>query len=255
MLRFESRGGGGLRLVLLPGAACGPDVWEPLAEALAPAGYALEIGVVAGFGAEPPAPETSWSALRASLLAHLSDGPPAILVGHSLGGALALDAARDAAVPGVVLIESGPRLGPLVYRTDSLALQRQRAADMIASAEDGDAFLALLVASMSPMFVSERAFERVAREAGLSEPRVVAELLAALVELDFEPPAIPTLHLVGGAGAPAQIDAFGAQVDRAEVFRVPGARHFPMVEAPDATAAAIRDWIGRRLSTAADRGL
>ena len=244
--------------MLLPGAACGPGVWEPLVEALAPR-FAVEVGVVAGFGAEPPDAATSWGGLRSAVIAHLAAGPPAILVGHSLGGTLALDAALAHPVDGVVLIESGPALGPLVYRTDDRDAQRARAAEMVALADAGDAFVELLVASMRPMFTDPESFAAVAREAGLSEPRVVAELLAALVEVDLRDAlsrlSAPVLHLVGADGGRERVAAFRAQTPEAELLLVPGSRHFPMVERPQLTAAQIDDWIGRSLSKPPDRGL
>src|SRR3546814_9270548 len=69
--------------------------------------------------------------------------------------------------------------------------------------------------------------------------------------------AAPTLILFGDKDRvinPSEAKTFSERIAGSEVVMLPGIGHLPMEEAPDATAAAIADFLTRRLAPApADR--
>lgn len=103
-------GAGDPALALLPGWCCDHSTLEPLAALLRPQHRTLMIDW-RGFGGSPPPPpgydlDGAVEDLRQALAADAPDG--AVLVGHSLGGRIALDFAErhPALVRGVILLDS-----------------------------------------------------------------------------------------------------------------------------------------------------
>lgn len=90
-LRAVGGGDGPGLLLLLHGLGATADVWTPMAAQLADVWPGRWLAVdLPGHGASAPLPRYSLGALAASVAACLSPDDPAVVVGHSLGGAVGL---------------------------------------------------------------------------------------------------------------------------------------------------------------------
>lgn len=107
--------GTGPAVVFIHGMGSSSATWAACMERLAPSHHVVAVDLL-GHGASPvpddPALYTRDAALAGidDVLASLPPGPPAVLVGHSLGGYLALAhaATRPGVVRGIVVLNTGP---------------------------------------------------------------------------------------------------------------------------------------------------
>ncbi len=108
-------------LVFVPGLASAPDVWREQAERFSSRGYEAWLVGIAGFAGVPPTKDAGGSSVirrtAEALVARLEEGGDrrAVLIGHSLGGQIALAAAGSAPerTAGVVVVDSLPFLAAL----------------------------------------------------------------------------------------------------------------------------------------------
>jgi pimeloyl-ACP methyl ester carboxylesterase len=82
------------RIVLVHGAFAGAWCWEPVLPGLRAAGHEVEAVDLPGSGEDPtPVSEVSLDAYADYVCSVLAEGPPAVLVGHSMGGMVVTQAA------------------------------------------------------------------------------------------------------------------------------------------------------------------
>lgn len=82
------------RLVLVHGAFAGAWCWEPALPGLRRAGHSVEALDLPGSGADDtPATDVTLDSCAQRVCEVLADGPPAVLVGHSMGGMAVTQAA------------------------------------------------------------------------------------------------------------------------------------------------------------------
>jgi pimeloyl-ACP methyl ester carboxylesterase len=82
------------RIVLVHGAFGGAWCWEPVTPGLEEAGHTVQAFDLPGSGADPtPAAEVTLDAYADRVCEVLAEGPPAVLVGHSMGGVVITQAA------------------------------------------------------------------------------------------------------------------------------------------------------------------
>jgi pimeloyl-ACP methyl ester carboxylesterase len=82
------------RILLVHGAFSDASVWEPIVPGLSEAGHTVETLDLPGQGADPtPVAEVTLDAYASKVCAALAAGPPAVLVGHSMGGVVVTQAA------------------------------------------------------------------------------------------------------------------------------------------------------------------
>jgi pimeloyl-ACP methyl ester carboxylesterase len=85
------------RLVMVHGAFGGAHVWQPVTPGLQAAGHTVEAFDLPGQGQDPtPVDQASLDVYAAKVIDVLSHGPPAVLVGHSMGGMSVTQAAARA---------------------------------------------------------------------------------------------------------------------------------------------------------------
>ncbi len=82
------------RIMLVHGAFSDASVWDQIIPGLREAGHAVETVDLPGQGADrTPVAEVTLEAYAGKVCAALAEGPPAVLVGHSMGGVVVTQAA------------------------------------------------------------------------------------------------------------------------------------------------------------------
>jgi pimeloyl-ACP methyl ester carboxylesterase len=223
-----------MRIVFLHGAGCTIDVWTEQRDAFPDAlAYALP-------GHERSGEPHTIEAFANALLDDLEAGERVILAGHSMGGAIALDAALrgDPRIAGVVMIASGARLrvGPAIFE----AIER----DFDAATRD-----------IPKYFYADATPERVERSGAMmrrvGQAQVVRDFQAcnafdALSRL--EEVSVPLLAVTGDKDVMTPPKFAAAMADRvtgAQARIVPGAGHSVMMERPAETNAALRAFVNQ----------
>ncbi len=241
----------GKTLLLIPGLFSSGAVWDGMAKHL-DGRYDLRIFTLAGFAGVPPmAQERFFDVERDAIIQYIRtehlDRP--ILVGHSIGGALALAVAAAAPdlVGPIVVVDAVPFL-PALNNPASTADANRATADMMRAA----------YAASTPEQMAARsgpAFRGLMRDtthlaeaigwSARSDPATVGRAVADMMITDLRPslPAIRSFVLVVAAGGDAATNvsvdatraAYEAQVSGIPKHRVivaAGARHFIMYDAP-----------------------
>lgn len=240
--------------VYLHGAAADGTIWGHQLAAVPADNIALDLP---GHGRSDGPGRARIADYAADVLAALDalDVPRAVLVGHSMGGAIALQLTLDHAdrVAGLVLVGTGARLRVTaalrdLWRTDPAAARAAlvaasyapaRAAAVDAVDGDGDDGTAGMVASPT---------ERAAAHLGAGDPAVAAGDFAACHAFDvmdrLAAGAVrcPTAVVVGAADVltPPKYGAWLAEhIAGASLDVVAGAGHMVMLEAAGAVTAVV----------------
>ncbi len=246
-------GKGAARALLVHGNDLCAEFYLPLADALARRGVTTTLLTLPGFHEEPPLAAPGWHELVDEVLAALP-GPGTALLGHSMGGLLALLAAarRPPELRGLVLLE--PTIFPWRW-LGRLAASR---------------YLRGVVRGERDRFVNENGAQR--RVAALERfPRAMIDLylevrassdvetaealfttLPSLYPLPFARISLPTLLLVG-AQAGYRSRALSSVVARrlgAPLVVVPEAAHWLANEQDDVIAQQIARFLARLPPTA-----
>lgn len=225
-------------LVLLHGASGHSATWAPLLPWL---GWtALSTPDLPGRGAEPGPPRDTVAGLADWLAARLAAEarPAPVVLGHSLGGAVALQLALDhpEAVGALVLVSSASRL-----RVHPLILEAVRASTPAAPYR--------LDAAFGPG-ASQAVKDAYAQASAATPPEAaLADWLACDafdVRARLSEVRIPTLLVHGSEDAltPARFQALLADaLPNAQRIELPGVGHMLPWEAPEALAATVRAWV------------
>ena len=251
-LRVERHGERGPPVILIPGLASGAWVWQDSIAALR-AGHRVYAVTLAGFDGRPAVPgdvlALAAASLRELIVAQRLEKP--VLVGHSLGGALALmfAAAHSDLVGGVVAVDGLP----VFPGTEALdAGQRQALAERVRAQFAGispAAFEAQQLQYMRRVGVADAT--KAAAIAGLtsrSDAQAVGDYAGAVMAIDLRAqlPSIrvPVLAVVpylasDHAGTNLSEEAKRAYyrsllagVAQLDVVTIAPARHFVMIDQP-----------------------
>jgi pimeloyl-ACP methyl ester carboxylesterase len=221
-------------LVFLCGLLSDTRVWEPVAAALPGRIFAFP-----GFD--------SLGAMATRVLAD-TEGP-LVLVGHSMGGRVALEAVRQAPerIVGLVLANTGVH-----PPADGEAAGRQRMIDIA----QGQGMAALAEAWLPPMMGAgpARVAELMPEMRAMVEAYPVEAYLGQIAALLGRTDAGPVLAGYAGPvlllsadhdrwSPPAQHAAMHALAPHATIRILDGAGHMLPVEAPAAVAAVLREWL------------
>jgi pimeloyl-ACP methyl ester carboxylesterase len=259
----ERHGGGGRPLILIPGLASGSWVWQDTIRAFAP-DHAVYVLTLPGFDGRPPAGPAPFASARAAveeLIASRHLDKP-VLVGHSLGGILALAVAEDqpAAPGGVVSIDGLPVMpgaedmtpGQRAQFADKTRAQVARQPAALYARQQQAYMRTIGVLDMS------RA-DALAQLTARSDPASVGLWSADVLTLDLRPALktiqAPVLTIVPyfdldsaqqGLTPAAKADYYRALMEgtpKLQVVTVAPARHFAMFDQPQAVTAAIRTFL------------
>ena len=255
MLHVE-RFGSGTPVVLLPGLASGAWTWNGVIPHLA-ASHTVYAVSFAGFAGTPPANgEVSIARFADDLDAFMQKNhlDKVALVGHSLGGTLAIAYAesRPQRVSNVVAVDGLP-----VFPTMAQAASGQRvaAAAMMANAvrtQTAEQFGSFEQQYFSTIGVSDSALaKQLAQLSSQSDRPTVARWLQEDLGSDLRPQLgairAPLTEIMGwSSGEPytqeqkaAFYRAILADAPGAHVVTIPNARHFVMLDQPQAFADAL----------------
>ncbi|MGB5136022.1 MAG: alpha/beta hydrolase [Prochlorococcaceae cyanobacterium] len=227
-------------LVGLHGWLLSGRLWQPLAREMEPR-WELWAPDLPGFG-DTPRPRglqpslASYGAWVAEQCRQRHDGP-VVLIGHSLGGSIALHAAQrlGGQLAGVVQIAAGggvyqPRPFARVRRSGCLFLRWRPRWLLRLPGTDGlrSPLLADIHAARGLLACSMR------RSAVSALPRITAEL------------RVPSLWVAGsrdGVMAPRYVRHLAGYARDHQVTVLEGAGHLPMLQMPDRLAASLDPWL------------
>ena len=242
-------------MILIPGLACPGAVWDTTV-AHFNARYECHVVSLAGFGGSPPnAGKNSFLAnvreeLAVYIHQHKLDHP--VIVGHSLGGFVALDlAANHPDLPGrLVIVDSLPFLMGIM-KPDATAADARQAAE--ASAHSFSQMNAETYAQMirggpngSTMAANRADLDQIIAWGLASDPatmgKAITELYSADLRLALSRVKVPTLVFASWIGyAPYSSHAFAEKIYGDQYAGLKGvqlkitdtARHFIMLDDPD----------------------
>lgn len=259
----ERYGSAGRPLVLIPGLASGGWVWQETVREFAPS-HAVYVVTLPGFDGRPAPEGDPYEAARGALLELIASRRLAkpVLVGHSLGGTLAIElaAAEPARIGAVVSLDGLP----VMPRTEDMPLEQraQMAQGMRAqmAAVQGPAFAAQQRQYMRNIgMVDIGKADDAARLTARSDPQAVAAYVGAVLARDLRPrlPAIaaPVLLLAPwfapdsaqqGITAGEKLAYYRELMTgtrRLHVAPIDNARHFAMIDQPRAFNDALRQFL------------
>jgi 3-oxoadipate enol-lactonase len=241
-----ARQGSGVPLVLLHGYPLDHRIWAELAAILRPS-FDLILPDLRGFGQSATVSDiytvADMAVDVASLLDALNIGK-AFIAGHSLGGYVALAFARGfpQRVLGLGLVSSQALADSPERKENRYATARQ-------IAEQGVGFVA---ETMTPKLSAEPGTQALVTPIILSQK--TSGLVGALKAMAERPDAsalllncqfpLTIVHCAADTLIPVErAREIKALVPQAHLVELPGSGHLPMLDAPQATAAAFQAWL------------
>ena len=242
-------------VVLLHGVGGGKTQWTPQLVQLADSGWHAIAWDMPGYG-DSAAPEAfTFAALAASLEALLDhhELPRAVLLGHSMGGMVALEACArfPERIAGLVLACTSARFG-----SSDGAWQRGFIGERVAPLDAGRGMAALAAEQVPKMMT--RAASREARDAAIAVMSDVPEAtyrraLECLLTFDRRDVLAlidaPTLVLAAAADVqapPAVMEKMASRIHEAEYVALPECAHLANFERPDLFGNAVCEFLARR---------
>lgn len=233
---FYAERGSGPPLVCLHGAGGRHTHWGHLLAGLSDVAHVLAPDLPGHGRSSLPAP-TTLAAYAARVLALLDalELEQALLVGHSMGAAVALEAylAAPARITGMVLLGAAARL-------------RVTPAILTGLNDDPSAAVTALVNAMYPASADLRP---AAIQEYLRDPAILRHDLQLCDGWDGRAnlrPGPPALVISGAADqlTPPKLATELRDLLAARLVSLPDVGHVPMLEAPQASVEAIRIWLG-----------
>jgi pimeloyl-ACP methyl ester carboxylesterase len=237
--------GSGKPMILIPGLECSGAVWDGAVQHFR-SRYQLHVLTLAGFAGEPAVPGLRLDAVRAGVIRYIRENrlDHPVLVGHSLGGFLALWIAATAPdLPARVVSVDGVPFLPALFNTAAQPSDsREEAARMqklyasLAPAQ----LEAMSRMALTQMISGPKNIEMAAAWASKSDSAFVGQAIYDLMTTDLRPEiariTAPLLLVAAGKGAGQQTRAAYedqvAKVRNHQVVTADGALHFIMLDDP-----------------------
>ncbi len=264
--------GDGPSVLLIPGLACGGDVWEGTVERLSEA-YTCHVFTLAGFAGQPALEAPFLPTIRDALLAYIEEhglDRPAV-VGHSLGAFMALwlgCTAPDAIGP-IVAVDGLPYYTDLVLPgADSTAVRTQAEATRDAFARlTREQFESQNELGLRWMITAPEDAAEVAKRSNASDPIAVGQAACEMMQIDLrsELGRLESRVLLFGATGLATDEAMRDEVEaayRAQISEAPAhevvfhdsARHFLQLDAPEFFFEHLERFLAGELGPPSDEG-
>ncbi|MES2899459.1 MAG: alpha/beta hydrolase [Pseudomonadota bacterium] len=256
----ERHGKGGAPLILIPGLASGPWVWQEAVRQLM-GEHSVYVLTLPGFDGRPAVPGKGLEAARESLRELIASRKlqRPVLIGHSLGGTMALGfaAAQPDLVRGVVSIDGLPLLPGTEDWDDS---QRAKVAEGILARPVTTSAVAFAQQQQEYMrgtgVVDMARADEVARLTGRSDPAAVTKYMGEALAVDLRTSLASIKAPVLVVSPYFDVDAEQQRLTEAakteyykvlmagtpnlQVVSIKPARHFAMIDQPQLTVDAIR---------------
>lgn len=234
-VQYRLYGSGEPTLVFIHGWSCDSNYWREQLPLFSQK-YSIVTVDLAGHGGSS-ASRTDWS------MAHFGQdvatalgtvpGQQLILIGHSMGGPVALEAARllKNRVIGIIGVDTFTTVGaPVPTRAQVDAIVKPFEADFIAQTR------ALVTDHLFTADGNRALAEKIGYDMSLSPPRVAVPALRALLEYDFTEPlreiSVPILVINSDLGEPLNEARIRKVLPKFRATILPGAGHFVMMEDP-----------------------
>jgi pimeloyl-ACP methyl ester carboxylesterase len=224
------------RILLIHGFVCDARFWEPQIVALRGLGHEVLAPDLPFHGGPTRGVEASLEGIAGWVLRDCLQEATAVLIGHSLGGMIALQAAHDSpqSVAGIALVDSFP----------SLTLNQRFLPEMFVSPPDDPT----------------RLWVEQTREAILDvmTPAMECAIWPSVERFNARPwlaeIRCPVLGVYGGRGRYGEGDAARLKTElmldhvsaEAHIVVVPDAGHFVNLECPGGVNEALRRWLHRQ---------
>jgi pimeloyl-ACP methyl ester carboxylesterase len=231
-------------VVFLPGLLCDRAVWEPQLAALP----GRCEGLVADYGAA--------DSLTAMALAALASAPPRFaLVGHSMGGRVALEVLRSAPerVMRIALLDTGYQARPAGEAGEAEAAKRYGLLESARSHGMRVMGRDWIQGMVHPRRLQDRALiETLLAMIGRKTPEIFAAQIRALLDRPSAEAVLraircPALVLCGredGWSPLARHEEMAGMIAGARLAVIEDSGHMVTVERPEAVAAALAGWLG-----------
>lgn len=261
-LHVDQFGAGKQTIILIPGLSSGPWVWYDTIARFSP-NYAIYVITLPGFDGRPATDEKPLFKVFARdfwamLSTHHVDKP--ILIGHSLGGTLAIALAEEhpERLAGIIAIDGLPVFPGLANATPE---QRQAMATQLASASATQSAVDELASQKNYMSTvgtnKPELVEAAATLAARSDPKAIAAWMQEDLTIDLRPDlgklTMPFLELMpydskqGSAYTQEQtLDFYKSLIagaPQSTVVAIAPARHFAMLDQPEAFYKAVSDYL------------
>ncbi len=234
-VQYRVYGKGETALVFIHGWSCDSNYWREQVAAFSPK-YTLVMVDLAGHGGTD-SNRSDWSIARfgGDVAAALSTIPnkQIILVGHSMGGPVALEAARalKGRVIGIIGVDTFKSIGaPAPSKAQVDALIKPFEADFIGQTR------ALVTEHLFVKGAHPQLAEKIAYDMSLSPPRVGVASLRALLEYDFTAPlkdlSVPIVAINSDLGEPVNEARIRKVLPKFRAVTLAGDGHFLMMEDP-----------------------
>jgi pimeloyl-ACP methyl ester carboxylesterase len=257
-LAVEQQGDEGAPLIFIPGLAGGSWTWKADAARLSK-DHAVYLVTVAGFDGRKAVPGTTLETLAQDLRKLIDDQhlKRPVLIGHSMGGTLAMSFAADHSdrIAGVVAVDGLPVFpGTEGMGADrSPMAQRARAQIENQTAEQFADYQRNYMKRVGA--IDEATANRIAELSSRSDPRAVADFAAQLLMLDLRPKlasiTVPVVEIspflesdfaamgVNEDGKTNYYRMLLGGIKKLEVLSISPARHFVMFDQPEKFSATL----------------
>lgn len=260
LLQHTRKGSGAPPIVLIHGFGCARSDWDPQVEHFSARHETVAVDL-GGHGTSPGGPEHRRLETHGADVAALMDAldlPPSVIVGHSMGCRVALEAAarRPRRAKALILVD-GSRLGDAgstLWKQRAETLQKlgyerfvmAAFGQMFGADFDKEQARAIMVRAAQrpadicgPLFVDIGRYD--AENMGTLLAGVAVPLLA--IQTTVTRPDGRRESLKAGETSP-YLDMLRAEVKGAQIEIIPGIGHFPTLERPAETNAIMERFIG-----------
>ncbi len=232
--------GAGPDIVLIPGLSSARETWRRTAERLR-GRYRLHLVQIAGFAGEPAGANASgpfFDPVLAELDAYMAALPkPPVVMGHSLGGTLALALAErsPARMSRVLIVDALPFYGVLMGGPNATADSVKPMAEAMRKQMAGRMPEPMARAMAAQMVTAPADVDRVVGWMGASDPQVTVQAMTDDMLADLRPglAAVKTpVTIVYETPLKPMMESGYAALGPKTLVEAPGAKHFIMYDQP-----------------------